>query len=68
VVAKPRGEVRFIDLATGQGKDEVNNLLLWGINSKAVQPKKEVHGLKSDTLVSVHKWMVLGDAKSIRGG
>ena len=68
VLAEPGGEIGFVELPTGERENHDDDFFLRCFNAEAVQPEEEIHGLESDSLVSVNERMVVGEAESIGRG
>lgn len=65
MVAEECRSACFIDLAGGDHKNELNNVVLFRFHAQSIEVQKEVGCGEAGTLVSVDKGVVLYNAKKI---
>ncbi len=65
MLSKPISKRGLVKLASREGEDEGDHILFRCVDAKAIQAKEEIHGLKGDTLVAVHKGMIARESKPV---
>jgi len=68
VASDPVGQRGFVELAAGECDDEGHNLFFGGVDSKAIQPEKEIHGLEGYPLVAIDERVVAGETEAVGSG
>lgn len=55
---QPGGNLGQFHPGLGAGKCEPHQLIVWHLQSKAIQPQKNPRRGKGGTLVAINKWMI----------
>jgi hypothetical protein len=65
---EPLGNLVLIYRSTGGADHQGNHLRFIGYDAQSIHPKEDIHCLKGDPLISVHKGMVLCQAHAVGCG